>query len=102
MVNSKLFKKLNEQMNIVNIKNEIKKTELTEAEVKEIEKKVIFENFNKNLISNINFVERNWKELEMVNAISNFFIIRNILNNLLYENLNRKGYYYGWKWIGFN
>lgn len=59
MVNSKLFKKLNEQMNIVNIKNEIKKTELTEAEIKEVERKVIFENFNKNLISNINFVERN-------------------------------------------
>ena len=39
-MNSKLFKKLNEQIEI----NSIKRVELTEEEKKEIERKVIFEN----------------------------------------------------------
>lgn len=42
-MNAKLFKKLNEQIEINSIRNE----ELTEAEKAEIETKVIFENFTK-------------------------------------------------------
>ena len=42
-MNQKLFKKLNEQVEI----NTIKRVELTEAEKAEVEKKVVFENFTK-------------------------------------------------------
>ena len=40
-MNAKLFKKLNEQIEINNLKN----IELTEAEKKAVETKVVFENF---------------------------------------------------------
>jgi hypothetical protein len=40
-MNAKLFKKLNEQVEINNLKN----IELTEAEKKAVETKVVFENF---------------------------------------------------------
>lgn len=40
-MNAKLFKKLNEQVEINNLKN----VELTEAEKKAVETKVVFENF---------------------------------------------------------
>lgn len=45
----KLFKKLNEQLAVQNLKSE----EITESEIKDIEGKVIFENFVEDTSSNI-------------------------------------------------
>ena len=50
---SKLFKKLNEQIEINTIKRSAES--LSEEETKEIEKKVIFENFNKETLDMVSF-----------------------------------------------
>ena len=52
-MNSKLFKKLNEQIEINGIKRSVE--EITESEKKEIEEKIIFGDFNKNLTDAVNF-----------------------------------------------
>lgn len=52
-MNSKLFKKLNEQMEINSIKRSAET--ISEEERKEIEKKVVFEDFNKNTADLVNF-----------------------------------------------
>jgi len=48
---SKLFKKLNEQMEVNSIKN--KSATITEAEKEEVEKKVVFENSTMKLAENL-------------------------------------------------
>ena len=54
-MNSKLFKKLNEQVEINKVKRSTTQKTLTEEERKEIENKVIFENANGERIDILNF-----------------------------------------------
>lgn len=54
-MNKKLFKRLNEQIEINNIK--VESNELTEEVKQEIEKKVIFEDQNNEIIKNLNIKE---------------------------------------------
>lgn len=53
MLNKKLFKKLNEQMEINRVLNE----EISDAEREAVEQKVIFENANKELMENLDKAE---------------------------------------------
>lgn len=61
-MNTKLFKKLNERVETTSIYNSIET--MTEAEIKEAERQLIFENSVKNNIDVINFVESSNLETE--------------------------------------
>lgn len=49
MTNKKLFKKLTEKIEV----NRIIKEDVTEKELREVENKVIFENFNEELVNDL-------------------------------------------------
>ena len=54
MANTKLFKKLNEQVEI----NKIKNIKITESEKASVEKKLIFEGLTAERIQNLNFEDK--------------------------------------------
>lgn len=58
MLNKKLFKKLNEQMELNSILNE----EITDEEIAEVEKNVIFGEANKNRINDLDMASKSASE----------------------------------------